>query len=153
MGKKKKSELDKQYAGFESGMKANGYSAGAVKTLWDILLPFSDYAFNKAHSAAYGLVSYWTAYLKANYPAEYMAALLTSVRDDKDKSAVYLAECRRMGIKVLPPCVNESDADFTPTGTDIRFGLTAIRNVGANVVASVVATRGSRARSPTSATS
>jgi DNA polymerase-3 subunit alpha len=70
-----------------------------------------------------------------------MAALLTSVRDDKDKSAVYLAECRRMGIKVLPPCVNESDADFTPTGTDIRFGLTAIRNVGANVVGSVVATR------------
>jgi DNA polymerase III subunit alpha len=70
-----------------------------------------------------------------------MAALLTSVRDDKDKSAIYLAECRRMGIKVLPPCVNESHADFTPTGTDIRFGLTAIRNVGANVVASIVATR------------
>jgi DNA polymerase-3 subunit alpha len=79
--------------------------------------------------------------LKANYPAEYMAALLTSVRDDKDKSAVYLAECRHMGIRVLPPCVNESHADFTPTGTDIRFGLTAIRNVGANVVASIVATR------------
>jgi DNA polymerase-3 subunit alpha len=141
MGKKKKAELDKQFEGFSAGMKANGFSESAVKTLWDILLPFSDYAFNKAHSAAYGLVSYWTAYLKANYPAEYMAALLTSVRDDKDKSAVYLAECRRMGIKVLPPCVNESHADFTPTGTDIRFGLTAIRNVGANVVASVVATR------------
>ena len=99
---------------FSAGMKANGYSAGAIKTLWDILLPFSDYAFNKAHSAGYGLVSYWTAYLKANYPAEYMAALLTSVRDDKDKSALYLAECRRMGIKVLPPDVNESDANFTP---------------------------------------
>jgi DNA polymerase-3 subunit alpha len=141
MGKKKKSELDKQYESFAGGMKANGFSDGAIKTLWDILLPFSDYAFNKAHSAAYGLISYWTAYLKAKYPAEYMAALLTSVKDDKDKSAVYLAECRRMGIKVLPPCVNESDADFTPTGTDIRFGLTAIRNVGANVVASVVATR------------
>ncbi|WP_375503737.1 DNA polymerase III subunit alpha [uncultured Jatrophihabitans sp.] len=141
MGKKKKSELDKQYAGFAAGMKANGYSDGAVKTLWDILLPFSDYAFNKAHSAAYGMISYWTAYLKANYPAEYMAALLTSVKDDKDKMAVYLAECRRMGIKVLPPCVNDSEAEFTPTGTDIRFGLTAIRNVGANVVSSVVATR------------
>ena len=86
-------------------------------------------------------MSYWTAYLKANYPAEYMAALLTSVKDDKDKMAVYLAECRRMGIKVLPPCVNSSEANFTPTGTDIRFGLTAIRNVGANVVGSVVATR------------
>ena len=102
-----------------------------IKTLWDILLPFSDYAFNKAHSAAYGLVSYWTAYLKANYPAEYMAALLTSVKDDKDKSAIYLNECRRMKIQVLPPDVNESPPTFTPVGTDIRFGLTAIRNVGA----------------------
>jgi DNA polymerase III subunit alpha len=141
MGKKKKAELDAQYERFSGGMAEKGYSPHAIKTLWDILLPFSDYAFNKAHSAAYGMIAYWTAYLKANYPAEYMAALLTSVRDDKDKSAIYLAECRRMGIKVLPPCVNESDADFTPTGTDIRFGLTAIRNVGANVVASVVATR------------
>jgi DNA polymerase-3 subunit alpha len=144
MGKKKKAELDAQYEQFNAGMIERGFSAGAVKTLWDILLPFSDYAFNKAHSAAYGLVSYWTAYLKANYPAEYMAALLTSVRDDKDKSAVYLAECRRMGIKVLPPCVNSSDADFTPTGADIRFGLTAVRNVGTNVVASIVATRAAK---------
>ena len=91
--------------------------------------------------AAYGLVSYWTAYLKANYPAEYMAALLTSVRDDKDKSALYLNECRRMGIKVLPPDVNESSANFTAVGTDIRFGLAAIRNVGANVVDGIVAAR------------
>ena len=141
MGKKKKSELDKQFEGFSAGMQQRGFSQAAVKTLWDILLPFSDYAFNKAHSAAYGVISYWTAFLKANFPAEYMAALLTSVKDDKDKMAVYLAECRRMGIRVLPPCVNSSDSDFTPTGTDIRFGLTAIRNVGANVVASVVATR------------
>ncbi|HEY3715466.1 MAG TPA: DNA polymerase III subunit alpha, partial [Jatrophihabitantaceae bacterium] len=88
MGKKKKSELDKQFAGFEAGMRERGYSVGAVKMLWDILLPFSDYAFNKAHSAAYGLISYWTAYLKANYRSEYMAALLTSVKDDKDKMAV-----------------------------------------------------------------
>jgi DNA polymerase-3 subunit alpha len=108
MGKKKKSVLDAEYVGFEAGMKANGYSAAAVKTLWDILVPFADYAFNKAHSAAYGLVSYWTAYLKANYPAEYMAGLLTSVGDDKDRRPIYLAECRRMGIKVLPPDVNES---------------------------------------------
>jgi DNA polymerase-3 subunit alpha len=141
MGKKKKEILDKEYVPFRDGMRANGFGDEAIATLWDILVPFSDYAFNKAHSAAYGLVSYWTAYLKANYPAEYMAALLTSVRDDKDKSAIYLAECRHMGIQVLPPCVNASDADFTPTGGDIRFGLTAIRNVGANVVASVVASR------------
>ncbi|MCW2665495.1 MAG: polymerase alpha subunit [Frankiales bacterium] len=146
MGKKKKEILDKEYVPFSDGMKANGYSDGAIKTLWDILVPFSDYAFNRAHTAGYGLVSFWTAYLKANYPAEYMAALLTSVRDDKDKSALYLAECRRMGIKVLPPDVNDSDGDFTPRGTDIRFGLTAIRNVGANVVASIVATRTEKGR-------
>jgi DNA polymerase-3 subunit alpha len=134
MGKKKKSELDKQYEGFSKGMHDNGYSEAAVKTLWDILLPFSDYAFNKAHSAAYGVISYWTAYLKAHYPAEYMAALLTSVGDSKDKMAMYLSECRRMGIKVLPPDVNESIGFFTAVGTDIRFGLGAVRNVGMNVV-------------------
>ncbi|WP_030909769.1 DNA polymerase III subunit alpha [Streptosporangium amethystogenes] len=146
MGKKKKSELDKQFESFEQGMKDNGYSAAAIKTLWDILLPFSDYAFNKAHSAAYGLVSYWTAYLKANYPAEYMAGLLTSVKDDKDKSALYLNECRRMGIKVLPPDVNDSDFDFTPRGTDVRFGLSAIRNVGGNVVDGIIAARKEKSR-------
>ena len=141
MGKKKKSELDKQYETFSGGMRERGYSEAAVRTLWDILLPFSDYAFNKAHSAAYGVISYWTAYLKANYPTEYMAALLTSVRDDKDKSALYLGECRRMGITVLPPDVNSSSANFTAVGKDIRFGLTAVRNVGANVVDAIVATR------------
>ena len=141
MGKKKKSVLDAEYVGFEAGMKANGFSPAAVKTLWDILVPFADYAFNKAHSAAYGLISYWTAYLKANYPAEYMAALLTSVGDDKDKRPVYLAECRRMGIKVLPPDVNESSADFTAVGTDIRFGLASVRNVGHNVVEAIARAR------------
>ncbi|MEV4183878.1 DNA polymerase III subunit alpha [Streptosporangium canum] len=146
MGKKKKSELDKQYEFFEQGMKDNGYSAAAIKSLWDILLPFSDYAFNKAHTAAYGLVCYWTGYLKANYPAEYMAALLTSVKDDKDKSALYLNECRRMGIKVLPPDVNDSDFDFTPRGTDVRFGLSAIRNVGGNVVDGIIAARREKTR-------
>jgi DNA polymerase-3 subunit alpha len=146
MGKKKKAELDKQFEGFSAGMRERGYSMSAVKTLWDILLPFSDYAFNKAHSAAYGLVSYWTAYLKANYPAEYMAALLTSVKDDKDKSAIYLNECRRMKIQVLPPDVNESAADFTPVGNDIRFGLTAVRNVGGNVVDGIVAARQEKGR-------
>ncbi|GAA1382600.1 DNA polymerase III subunit alpha [Pseudonocardia kongjuensis] len=141
MGKKKKEILDKEYVTFAGGMKENGYSENAVKTLWDILLPFSDYAFNRAHSAAYGVVSYWTAYLKANYPAEYMAAVLTSVRDDKDKAAVYLAECRRMGITVLPPDVNDSVRNFAPVGNDIRFGLGGIRNVGHNVVDAIVAAR------------
>ncbi|GAA0977217.1 DNA polymerase III subunit alpha [Nocardioides aquaticus] len=146
MGKKKKAELDKQFAGFSAGMTERGYSMAAVKTLWDILLPFSDYAFNKAHSAAYGVVSYWTAYLKAHYPAEYMAALLTSTQSDKDKSAIYLNECRRMKIQVLPPDVNESAHDFTPVGTDVRFGLTAVRNVGANVVDGIVAGREEKGR-------
>jgi DNA polymerase-3 subunit alpha len=141
MGKKKKEILDKEYAGFEKGMLDNGYPQDAVKTLWEILVPFADYAFNKAHSAAYGLVSYWTAYLKANYPAEYMAGLLTSVGDDKDKAAVYLAECRKMGITVLPPDVNDSMREFAPVGDSIRFGLGAIRNVGTNVVDSIVAAR------------
>jgi len=141
MGKKQKEVLDAEFLGFEAGMQANGYSAGAIKTLWDALMPFADYGFNKAHAKAYALISYWTAYLKGNYPAEYMAALLTSVRDDKDKSALYLGECRRMGIKVLPPDVNESVANFAAVGTDIRFGLAAIRNVGANVVEAIARTR------------
>jgi len=146
MGKKNKDILDKEYVNFEEGMIAGGFGKGAIAKLWDTLIPFSDYAFNRAHSAGYGLVSYWTAYLKANFPTEYMAALLTSVRDDKDKSALYLNECRRMGIKVLPPDVNESASDYTPLARDIRFGLTAIRNVGGNVVLSIVANRESKGR-------
>ena len=146
MGKKDKKILDKEYVPFEAGMKANGYSTAAIKRLWDVLIPFSDYAFNRAHSAGYGVVSYWTGYLKANYPTEYMAALLTSVRDDKDKSALYLSECRRMGIKVLEPDINESDAEYTPRGNNIRFGLAAIRNVGEGVVGSIKAARESKGR-------
>jgi DNA polymerase III subunit alpha len=141
MGKKKKEILDAELVPFSAGMQASGYSHAAITALWDTLVPFSDYAFNKAHTAAYGMVSYWTAYLKANFPAEFMAALLTSVADDKDKMAVYLNECRRMGIQVLPPDVNESAANFTPVGADIRFGLTAVRNVGHNVVDGIVAAR------------
>ena len=146
MGKKKKEELDKQYAGFQAGMLERGYSQKSIDTLWEILLPFSDYAFNKSHSAAYGVVTYWTGFLKANYPTEYMAALLTSVKNDKDKMAIYLNECRRMKIEVLPPDVNQSSHDFTAVGSDIRFGLTAIRNVGSNVVASIVEARASQGR-------
>ncbi|MGH3510896.1 MAG: DNA polymerase III subunit alpha [Pseudonocardiaceae bacterium] len=141
MGKKKKEILDKEYETFSGGMRDAGYSAAAIKTLWDILLPFSDYAFNRAHTAGYGLVSYWTAYLKANYRSEYMAALLTSVGDDKDKAAIYLAECRKMGITVLPPDVNSSERDFVAVGKDIRFGLGAIRNVGGNVVDAITRAR------------
>jgi DNA polymerase-3 subunit alpha len=141
MGKKKKEVLDAEWGKFSSGMKERGFSDEAIKAIWDVLVPFSGYGFNKSHTAGYGVVSYWTAYLKANYPAEYLAALLTSVGDDKDKMAVYLSDCRRLGIKVLPPDVNESELNFAAVGEDIRFGLGAIRNVGANVVEAIVKTR------------
>ena len=144
MGKKKKEILDKEFIPFRDGCRERGYSDKAIQAVWDVLVPFAGYAFNKAHSAAYGLVSYWTAYLKANYPAEFMAAVLTSVGDDKDKSALYLSESRRMGVKVLPPDVNASIATFTAVGPDVRFGLAAIRNVGINVVEAIVATRKSK---------
>ena len=146
MGKKKLEVLEAEYQGFKEGMTANGFSEKAVKALWDTILPFAGYAFNKSHAAGYGLVSYWTAYLKANYPAEYMAGLLTSVGDDKDKAAVYLADCRKLGITVLPPDVNESLVNFASVGKDIRFGLAAVRNVGANVVGSLIGTRNDKGK-------
>jgi DNA polymerase-3 subunit alpha len=146
MGKKKKEVLEKEFEGFHAGMRENGFSDEAIQALWDTILPFAGYAFNKSHAAAYGLVSYWTAYLKANYKAEYMAALLTSVGDNKDKSAIYLSECRRLGIKVLPPDVNESALRFAAVGDDIRFGLGAVRNVGANVVESIIKTRAEKGK-------
>ncbi|MFJ9447615.1 DNA polymerase III subunit alpha [Kitasatospora sp. NPDC101235] len=141
MGKKKKEVLEKEFVPFHAGCQERGYSDEAIQAVWDVLVPFAGYAFNKSHSAAYGLVSYQTAYLKANYPAEYMAALLTSVADDKDKMAVYLAECRQMGIRILSPDVNESVVDFTAVGSDVRFGLKAVRNVGVPVIDSLVRTR------------
>ncbi|WP_078288075.1 DNA polymerase III subunit alpha [Mycobacterium sp. D16R24] len=144
MGKKKLEVLEAEYKGFYEGMTNNGFSEKAVKALWDTILPFAGYAFNKSHAAGYGLVSFWTAYLKANYPGEYMAGLLTSVGDDKDKAAVYLADCRRLGITVLPPDVNESVHNFASVGADIRYGLGGVRNVGANVVQSLIATRESK---------
>ncbi|WP_285774717.1 DNA polymerase III subunit alpha [Microtetraspora sp. NBRC 13810] len=146
MGKKKKEVLDAEWDRFSAGMRGRGFSEEAVKAVWDVLVPFSGYGFNKSHTAGYGLVSYWTAYLKANHPHEYLAALLTSVGDDKDKMAVYLADCRRLGIRVLPPDVNASRLDFAAVGSDIRFGLGAVRNVGAGVVEAIVATREARGR-------
>jgi DNA polymerase-3 subunit alpha len=144
MGKKKKEILDKEYEPFAAGMRANGFSESAIQTLWEILVPFSDYAFNRAHSAAYGLISYWTAYLKAHYPVEYMAALLSSVDDNPDKKTEYLLECRRMGISVQSPDINVSVANYTPHQGIIRYGLSAIRNVGESAVAEIVAAREER---------
>ncbi|MFD8549385.1 DNA polymerase III subunit alpha [Streptomyces sp. NPDC059649] len=141
MGKKKPEVLAAEWEKFHDGMAANGYSEQAIKALWDVMLPFSGYAFNKSHTAGYGLVAYWTAYLKANYPAEYMAALLTSVGDDKDKAAIYLADARNNGVRVLPPDLNESVAEFTAIGDDVRFGLRSVRNVGDNVIEAIVRAR------------
>ena len=146
MGKKKKEILEESFAEFQAGMQGNGFSDESINALWDVMLPFSGYAFNKSHTAGYGLVSYWTAYLKANYPAEFMAALLTSVGDDKDKAAVYLADARSKGIQILSPDVNESVADFTAVGDDVRFGLQAIRNVGLPVIDALVASRTEKGR-------
>lgn len=141
MGKKKPEVLAKQYETFSAGMFSNGYSKEAVDALWGTIEPFASYAFNKSHAAGYALVSYWTAYMKANYAAEYMAALLTSVGDKKDKSAIYLSDCRHLGISVLQPDINESEENFMAVGDDIRYGLAAVRNVGVEVVESIKKTR------------
>ncbi|WP_300765763.1 DNA polymerase III subunit alpha [uncultured Bifidobacterium sp.] len=141
MGKKKPEVLAKEKVPFFQGMKDHGYSQEAAQAVWDVLVPFSGYAFNKAHSAAYGLISYWTAYLKTHYPVEFMAALLQNERSNKDKTALYLGEARRMGIKVLPPDVNESILEYSAVGDVVRFGLGAIRNVGDKAVEDIVKER------------
>ncbi|MRH93055.1 DNA polymerase III subunit alpha [Nocardia sp. SYP-A9097] len=141
MGKKKPEVLAMEFENFRKGMLDNGYGDAAITALWEAVLPFAGYAYNKSHAAGYSLVMYWTAYLKANYPAEFMAALLTSVGDDKDKSAIYLADCRKRGIRVMPPDVNHSVGTFSCVADDIRFGLGAVRNVGEPVVEAIVRAR------------
>lgn len=142
MGKKKKEVLDKEFVPFSNGMKKNGFGDEAIKALWDVLVPFADYAFNKSHSVGYGLISYATAYLKANYPSEYMAALLTTSSDDPDKMAVYLQECKRMGLKVLPPSVNRSRVTYAaPAVDEVVVGLSNIRNVGHHAAEMIIESR------------
>jgi DNA polymerase-3 subunit alpha len=149
-GKKNKELIAKERVKFTEGCEATGYGAELGTKWFDIIEPFADYAFNKSHAYGYGFISYQTAYLKANYPAEYLAALLTSVKTSLEKAAVYLAECRAMGIEVMVPDVNRSASDFTPEiilqpdGTEelrILFGLSAVRNVGAGLVEHIVAER------------
>lgn len=146
MGKKKREVVAEQKVKFIEGCVAKGYARELGEHLFAQIEPFADYAFNKSHAACYGYVSYQTAYLKAHHPAEYMAALLTSVKDDKDKPTVYLAEARSMGITVLPPDINTSRTDFGVCGDPggdrtITFGLSAVRNVGAGVVESIIRAR------------
>lgn len=151
-GKKNKELIAKERVKFVEGCESTGYGREIGTQWFDIIEPFADYAFNKSHAYGYGFVAYQTAFLKANYPAEYLAALLTSVRTNLDKAAVYLAECRNMGIEVRVPDVNASAADFTPDvdrdagdvgegGTRILFGLAAVRNVGRGLVDHIVAER------------
>ena len=141
MGKKKPDVLAKEQVPFFQGMKEHGYSQEAAQAVWDVLVPFSGYAFNKAHSAAYALIAYWTAYLKTHYPVEFMAALLQNERTNKDKTALYLGEARRMGIRILAPDINESVSEYSAVGDVVRFGLGAIRNVGDKVVADIIKER------------
>jgi DNA polymerase-3 subunit alpha len=145
-GKKIREVIAKERTRFVEGCVANGHSEAFGNEFFDMIEPFADYSFNKSHSFGYGFVTYQTAYLKANHPSEYLAALLTSVKTNKDQTAVFLNECRQMGIEVLVPDVNESVSDFSvrsnPEGLgDIRFGLSAVRNVGEGVVAHIVAAR------------
>ncbi|MGP0031371.1 MAG: DNA polymerase III subunit alpha [Acidimicrobiales bacterium] len=145
-GKKIRALIAAEREKFVAGCVAQGYGEALGTDLFDIIEPFADYAFNKSHSYGYGLVAYQTAWLKAHHPTEYMAALLTSVKDNKDKTAVYLAECRSRGIAVLVPDVNRSVAEFAPdrsegAGPAIVFGLAAVRNVGESLVERIVAER------------
>ncbi|MEY2470023.1 MAG: polymerase subunit alpha, partial [Actinomycetota bacterium] len=140
-GKKVREIMAAEREKFEAACETTGYGAKLGKQLFDIIEPFADYAFNKSHTYAYGLVSWQTAWLKAHHPVEYFAALLTSVRDDKDATAKYLSECRNLGIEVLVPDVNQSVGGFGAKERTIPFGLTAIRNVGQNLVAMIVAER------------
>jgi DNA polymerase III subunit alpha len=145
MGKKLKDKMDALKQQFLDGTVANGYEAKLGKDLWDLIEGFASYAFNKSHSAAYGLVTYQTAWLKRHHPVAYMAALLTSVKNNKDKLPAALHSCRTMGITVLPPDVNSSELDFAPApvegGQAIRFGMSAVRNVGEAVVEGILAAR------------
>ncbi len=141
MGKKKIEVMVANKEKFLEGARSNNVSVAKAQKLWDLVEQFAGYGFNKSHSAAYALVAYHTAYLKTHYPVEFMSALLTAEIGNQDKMVRYLAECRDMGIPILPPDVNASDLVFTPSGEAIRFGLTAIKNVGPTAIESVVAAR------------
>ena len=150
IGKKKIEVMKKMQVQFEEGAVKNGVPRPVIEKFWKDLLGFADYCFNKSHSACYGMTSYWTAYLKAHYPSAFMAALMTSDFDDTDRLAIEISECQHMGIKVLPPDVNESFHEFAVVlGDDkndrkapIRFGLDAIKNVGTGAVEEILRARG-----------
>ncbi len=142
IGKKKKDILDEQRELFIEGCLKNGYNSDLAEDIYNLILKFADYGFNKSHAAAYALIAYQTAYLKTNYPVEFMAAIMTVYYANSDKIALYIADCRRMGIELLPPDINESENHFTVVGDKkIRFGLAAVKNVGQGAIDSIVAAR------------
>jgi len=141
MGKKSPELMAEQRKKFVDGAVARGVPAKKADKIFGLMEQFAGYGFNKSHAAAYAIIAYQTAYLKANYPVEFMAALLTSETSDTDKIVKYIDECRSMGIEVLPPAVNESSSDFTVVGDKIRFGLVAVKNVGEAAIQSILAAR------------
>jgi DNA polymerase III subunit alpha len=141
MGKKNAEEMAKQRERFVQGAMQRGFPPKKIEKIFDLMAQFAGYGFNKSHSAAYALLAYHTAYLKTHHPLDFMAALLTSVTGSTDDVVKYINECREMGIAVEPPDINVSDANFTPHGQAIRFGLAAVKNVGGNGIESIVAGR------------
>jgi DNA polymerase-3 subunit alpha len=146
MGKKQQDVMAAQRESFVNGCVKNGIDKVTAEKIFDEISYFAGYGFNKAHTAAYAVIAYQTAYLKAHFPVEYMAALLTSVIDNSDKVAHYINECRHLGIKVLPPDINESYESFTVVSDKIRFGLTAVKNVGHNVARAIIMARKSEGK-------
>jgi DNA polymerase-3 subunit alpha len=146
MGKKKHEEMVANREKFLAGAKRNDVPTAKAERLWELVEQFAGYGFNKSHSAAYAVVAYQTAFLKTHYPVEFMSALLSSEIGNQDKMTKYLNECRDMNIPILPPDVNSSGLRFTPAGNSIRFGLTAIKNVGEAAIESVLAARGKLGR-------
>jgi len=144
MGKKDPEMMDKQRKKFLQGAKANHVTEARAKKIFDQMNQFAGYGFNKSHAAAYALIAYRTAYLKANYPVEFMTALLTSEREDTDKIVKYIEECNQMKIVVLPPNINESESHFRVDGDKIRFGLAAVKNVGEIAIQSMLSARASK---------
>jgi DNA polymerase III subunit alpha len=141
MSKKKPSEMEKERPKFLEGARRRNIPEKKARKIWQQMETFAEYGFNKSHSTAYAMISYQTAYLKANYPVEFMAALLTSEKDNRDKIIKYINSCKDMGINVLPPDINESQSDFSITGEHIRFGLAAVKNVGIGAIDSIISVK------------
>jgi DNA polymerase-3 subunit alpha len=141
MSKKKPSEMEKERPKFLEGARRRNIPEKKARKIWQQMETFAEYGFNKSHSTAYAMISYQTAYLKANFPVEFMAALLTSEKDNRDKIIKYINSCKDMGINVLPPDINESQSDFSVTGEHIRFGLAAVKNVGIGAIDSIISVR------------